>query len=290
MAVVLVPELLNRIDGASVRPLWVWQPAEPVLAISSAVAGGGIGPRRWVLNATVSADYAGGDPAADIRTLAAALAIEGDGIGLLTAVDVRETVTAADTGVEVLATVGVSWPTWAAAADEPAGPRPAGTINLVVWVPARLSDAALVNAAGTLAEAKAQALVELGVPGTGTASDAFAICCPRSGPSEPYGGPRSTWGRVSAGPCTAPSGPASPSTARRDRSACFGARRCRSPRWLRPLRDLGQPRHLDPTEQPRQPAIGRERGRRRRQSGEPHGLARRPCHLAPTQVAPDIAG
>ena len=61
------------------------------------------------------------------------------------------------------------------------------------WVPAPLADAALVNAVVTATEAKAQALLEAGVPGTGTASDAIVVCCPPGG-TEAYGGPRSAWG------------------------------------------------------------------------------------------------
>jgi hypothetical protein len=64
----------------------------------------------------------------------------------------------------------------------------------VVRVPARLSEAALVNAIATVAEAKAQALGDLGIPGTGTCTDATVIRCPRGGPVDGYGGPRSTWG------------------------------------------------------------------------------------------------
>jgi len=74
-----------------------------------------------------------------------------------------------------------------------ASSRP-GTVNLVIVVPARLSDAALVNAVGTATEAKAQALWELGLHATGTASDAVSVLCPTDGVAEPYGGPRSLWG------------------------------------------------------------------------------------------------
>ena len=70
----------------------------------------------------------------------------------------------------------------------------AGTINLVVQVPAALSPAAAVNAVITVTEAKVQALAEAGVPGTGTASDAVVVCWPASVPVEDFAGPRSTWG------------------------------------------------------------------------------------------------
>jgi adenosylcobinamide amidohydrolase len=87
----------------------------------------------------------------------------------------------------------VSAPTWAAAPEGAWSRWAPGTINLVCWLPVPLSDAALVNAIATATEAKAQALYETGVPGTGTASDAVAVCC-LPGSSEPYAGPRSTWG------------------------------------------------------------------------------------------------
>ena len=61
-------------------------------------------------------------------------------------------------------------------------------------MPARLGDAALVNAVATATEAKAQALRELGIAATGTATDAVTVLCPPTGPVEAYGGPRSRWG------------------------------------------------------------------------------------------------
>ena len=79
-------------------------------------------------------------------------------------------------------------------APEAASTGGAGTVNLSGVGAGRLADGALVNAVATAAEAKAQALAELRVPGTGTASDAIAVCCPLDGAVEPYGGPRSTWG------------------------------------------------------------------------------------------------
>ena len=177
----------------------MWRPATPVLAAASTVVGGGLGPRHWALNATVDKDYDHRSPADHLRELATASGLDGEGIGFLTAADVRRACWAETDGAEVLATVGLGWPTWAAAPPEIAAPEEAttgraGTVNLLVWVPARLADGALVNAVATAAEAKAQALAELRVPGTGTASDAVAVCCPLDGAVEPYGGPRSTWG------------------------------------------------------------------------------------------------
>ena len=149
----------------------VWRFAAPLRAVSSAALGGGIGPRHWVINATVYDSYLRDDPDAHLAELAGALGLDGAGVGLLTAVDVTRRVTTAD--------------------DPSAG---LGTINVVAFVPVRLADAALVNAIATVAEAKAQALIGLDVPATGTASDATCVLCPTGGPAEPYGGPRSTWG------------------------------------------------------------------------------------------------
>ncbi|ASW57040.1 adenosylcobinamide amidohydrolase [Plantactinospora sp. KBS50] len=75
----------------------------------------------------------------------------------------------------------------------PVAPR-VGTVNIVALVPARLSAAALVNAVATATEAKAQALWELGLPATGTATDAVTVLCAPDGPVEAYGGPRSRYG------------------------------------------------------------------------------------------------
>nr|WP_236028594.1 adenosylcobinamide amidohydrolase [Actinoplanes lichenicola] len=73
--------------------------------------------------------------------------------------------------------------------------RPAvGTVNIVAWVPVRLSDGALVNAVATVTEAKAQAIRALGLEATGTATDAVCVLCPVDGPVAAYAGPRSTWG------------------------------------------------------------------------------------------------
>ncbi|MGC9666089.1 adenosylcobinamide amidohydrolase [Planosporangium sp. 12N6] len=179
-------------------PVLVWRCARPWLAISSGTYGGGLGVRDWVLNATVPAGYDRPDPAEHIGQMATRLGLAGAGTGLLTAVDVRHVVSATSHGVTAQVTTGVSQPVWAAGSDlAAAGYRP-GTINVVGWSPVRLSDAALVNAVATVAEAKAQALGEAGVDGTGTCTDATVLLCPADGAAEPYGGPRSRIGSLLA--------------------------------------------------------------------------------------------
>ena len=174
-------------------PPLVWRFDPPALVLSSAPVGGGLGVRHWIINGRVPLDYARRDLDAHIAELAADVGCIGDGVGMLTAASLDAGVRD-DGGVICTATVGISKPTWAADAEGAVSAWAPGTINVVVQVPVRLSDAALVNAVMTATEAKTQALLDRGVPGTGTASDAVCIVCPTDGVAEPFAGPRSAWG------------------------------------------------------------------------------------------------
>ncbi|MEH1013730.1 adenosylcobinamide amidohydrolase [Micromonospora sp. CPCC 206060] len=198
------PFLTTRVENDRDIPLLCWRAERPLLMISSGPLGGGIGPRNWLINATVPMSYHRDDPDAHLAELADRLGLAGPGVGLLTGVDVAEVVRRVDAGVRVWATVGLGTPIRAAEPSldaevpglSPAGPAPerVGTVNIVAFVPARLSDAALVNAVATATEAKAQALADLGLDATGTPTDSVTICCPADGPVSAYGGPRSRWG------------------------------------------------------------------------------------------------
>ncbi|MEO3857621.1 adenosylcobinamide amidohydrolase [Acrocarpospora sp. B8E8] len=159
--------------------------------ISSAPLGGGIGPRHWVLNAQVVPHYSRMDPAAHLTEISP----PGPGVGMLTAAHVPAYTQATDHDTTALATVGLRIPTWAAAPAGTVDPELLpGTINIIATLPVPLTDAALVNTVITITEAKTQALLESGYPGTGTASDAICVATPTHGPPEPFGGPRSLWG------------------------------------------------------------------------------------------------
>jgi adenosylcobinamide hydrolase len=188
------PILTTRPEDGWDIPLLVWRADRPLRAVSSAPLGGGLGVRHWVVNATVPMSYHRDDPAAHLAELADRLDLDGPGVGLLTGVDVAEVVARTDTGVRVWATVGLGTPVWAAAPAPAALAQRVGTVNIVVYVPARLGDAALVNAVATATEAKAQAIGELGLPATGTPTDAVTVLCPDEGEPVAYGGPRSAWG------------------------------------------------------------------------------------------------
>ncbi|GAA2841644.1 adenosylcobinamide amidohydrolase [Crossiella cryophila] len=179
-------------------PVLAWQLDRPWLAISSAVLGGGLGERDWVLNATVPTGYDRTDPEVHCAQMAERIGLSGNGTALLTAVDVRHAVLSEGAGVSVTATTGVGQPLWAASAEPPVWLPPPGTINVVGWLPVRLTEGALVNAVATVAEAKAQALVQAGIEGTGTCTDATVLLCPADGHAERYGGPRSLIGSALA--------------------------------------------------------------------------------------------
>lgn len=176
-------------------PMALWHPGPGYRMISTAVLGGGLGPREWVLNAQVPAAYARTDPAEHLRELARGLGLTGPGIGLLTAAEVTDLVQRQDEAVHAAATVGLRVPTWAAAPPGRPDPELAGTINVIVALPVPLTDAAFVNAVVTATEAKAQAVLEAGFAATGTATDAICIAAPAmTSAAEQFTGPRSVWG------------------------------------------------------------------------------------------------
>ncbi|QGG95266.1 adenosylcobinamide amidohydrolase [Actinomarinicola tropica] len=193
----MVTDWFEREEGGHRLPVVVLRPDAPRWAVSSATLGGGLGLRHWILNATVHRGYSRDDPEVHLAELALEVGLDGPGVGLMTAVDVRRMVTTVDGGVTVRATVGVEEPSWAAAPSpdwHAEGAVAVGTINVVVDLPVRMSDAALVNAVATATEAKSQAMAEAGWAGTGTPTDAVCILCPTEGAAQPYGGPRSVWG------------------------------------------------------------------------------------------------
>jgi len=192
-----------RDEGGTRLPVACWRPGPGYRMISSGVLGGGIGTREWVLNAQVPGRYARTDPATHLTELAAWLGLTGPGTGMLTAAQVTDLVTRSEEGAEATVTAGLRVPTWAAAPGGRGGgggggdPDLApGTINIIVSVPVPLTDAALVNAVITVTEAKTQAVLDAGFPGTGTATDAVCVAAPVSpgGTAEDFAGPRSAWG------------------------------------------------------------------------------------------------
>ena len=177
--------------------LW-WRCDPPRPALSSASVGGGLRTVAWVLNTGVVHDYARTDLAAHAAEVGAPLGLRGPGTALFTAVPVTRVREGEEQGAHAWSTVGVTRPTWPAQRGAVVGERLPGTINTVVTLPVRLGPDALVQAALAATEAKAQACVEAGLPGTGTASDALVVLAApehdADAPLETFGGVRSTWG------------------------------------------------------------------------------------------------
>ncbi len=200
--------------------------------ISSAPRGGGFRTTRYILNHQVSPGPVGqeistlnasrprwGDPARYLRRVAVALGVDGNCVGLMTAVPMKQVVTSRDTRggiwVECFATVGV---TNAVRAGEPPQrvmgdkiTRTPGTINLIVITNACLAVSALVGAVQVATESKSGVLRDHAVPSwtgrpgaTGTGTDAVVVACALrgQGPWQPYAGTHtdigSMIGRVTA--------------------------------------------------------------------------------------------
>ncbi|MBT2375890.1 adenosylcobinamide amidohydrolase [Streptomyces sp. ISL-111] len=183
-------------DGHRLHHL-VWRLGPGVRVCSSAVLGGGIGPRGWILNAQVPGGYPRLDPDRHLAEIAASEGLTGPGAGLMTAADVAAYTTGRDGGATATVTTGLGVRGWAAVPDVEVGtPHRPGTVNIVLTLPAALSDAALINAVATATEAKVQALLDAGLDCSGTPTDAVCVAAPEPGPhgGEPFAGPRSTWG------------------------------------------------------------------------------------------------
>ncbi|MEW2071952.1 adenosylcobinamide amidohydrolase [Streptomyces sp. NPDC007346] len=183
-------------DGHHLHHL-LWRLGPGVRVCSSAVLGGGIGPRAWLLNAQVPGGYPRLDPDRHLAEIAAAEGLTGPGAGLMTAADVAAYTVGHDGGVTATVTAGLGVRGWAAAPEtDTRTPHGPGTVNIVVTLPVALSDAALVNAVATATEAKVQALLDAGLDCSGTPTDAVCVAAPEPGPDggEPFAGPRSTWG------------------------------------------------------------------------------------------------
>ncbi|MEU8081322.1 adenosylcobinamide amidohydrolase [Catellatospora citrea] len=219
-AVLLHALLVHHEDASGSMPALLWRAGDGWQMISSAVLGGGLGPRAWVLNAQVGHGYARLDPDRHLTEIAQRHGMTGRGVGLMTAARVTEGAFAVDGGVEALVTAGIGVCGWAAepaatprdvastpvpaetapvtttpaaAAPGRAAPVP-GTVNIIVALPVALSPGAMVNAVATATEAKVQALLDAGFDASGTPTDAVCVAAREAGEEVLFAGPRSEWG------------------------------------------------------------------------------------------------
>jgi len=201
-----IPCLAESLQIGPGTGVMIWRLGPRVQCLSSAAVGGGLETPQWVMNIGVPKDYDRTDLHAHANELASHYELLGDGVGLFTAANLanaaHQTVTVDDHQISVDATVGVSHPTWAAQINPPpvtSRTHPhIGTINIVIQMPLPLDPGAAVNLVMTSTEAKTQALLDAGIPGTGTASDAVAVIWPIGPITIGFGGPRSYWGAATA--------------------------------------------------------------------------------------------
>jgi adenosylcobinamide hydrolase len=124
---------------------------------------GGIRSVFTIINHTVSAGLSHEDPEKELEFVAAGAGISNDFFGLLTAVPVQQCCILQYDSVTAFITAGIR--------REP--PLNAGTINIIVCCNEGLKDAALLETIMVATEAKAEALLGMGFPLTGTPADAI---------------------------------------------------------------------------------------------------------------------
>lgn len=129
--------------------------------------GGGIRSVDTLLNHTVPPDWRHDDPAKEIERVAAAEGLGPDLFGLLTAVPVQQGCILQYDFITVFVTAGIR--------REP--PATAGTINIIICSSEGMEDAALLETILVATEAKAEALLGLDLPATGTPTDAVIAAC-----------------------------------------------------------------------------------------------------------------
>jgi adenosylcobinamide amidohydrolase len=180
--------------------------ARPLTVLSSAIAGGGLGRARVIMNLHVDKDCPWEDAEVTLAAFAARRRLPAPWVGLLTAAPTERASVAEerahDVGALVAVTVGLSNPVAAGWSARAAAGSP-GTINTIAIVDALVAPAALVNMALTLTEVKALVLAEAGVTcgdraASGTSTDAVVVASSGRGRTVRFGGPVSDAGWVVA--------------------------------------------------------------------------------------------
>ncbi|MGB0911395.1 MAG: adenosylcobinamide amidohydrolase [Nitrospirales bacterium] len=166
----------------------------PRPVISSSVLGGGMSQAGGIINHQVASHSIDvnreDDPSQYLSRLAKRLGIEGQCVGLMTAVDlsclVLTRVESSGIWIEGFFTVGITNAVRAGESTSRAllsrTQHKAGTINIILVTNARLSQAAMVGAVGVATESKTATLLDEGIMNmsgkllaTGTGTDAIAL-------------------------------------------------------------------------------------------------------------------
>ena len=138
-----------------------------VFRAASTGISGGLRSVSTLINHTVSPGWNHEDPKKELEFVAAGAGIGQDFFGLLTAVPVQQCCVLQYDSVTAFITAGIC--------REP--PANAGTINIILCSREGLGDAALLESIMVASEAKAEALLGMGLPLTGTPTDAILTGC-----------------------------------------------------------------------------------------------------------------
>jgi adenosylcobinamide amidohydrolase len=139
--------------------------ADPLMVLSSAVVGGGLGYARAIVNLHVHKHYPWGDAELRLDAFAARRLLPAPRVGLLTAAWTERAEVAVESaaGLSALVVTTVGLGNVVAAGWSPAAATPPGTINTIVIVDADVEPAALVNLALTVTEVKTLVLGAAGL-------------------------------------------------------------------------------------------------------------------------------
>jgi len=183
--------------------LYIIESQEPLTVLSSAMIGGGFLQTQTIVNAHVHKNLDLSNPAKHLHDRVRAVGIEGEFVGLMTAVflDTVQTCTQTRDGIMVTAVVTAGIGNATRPGLSYVGPRKTGTINTILLIDGNMEPAAMVNAVITATEAKADVMKELAIPthdgqgtATGTSSDAIVVACTGKNEIIPYAGPATTTG------------------------------------------------------------------------------------------------
>ena len=173
---------------------------QPLRTISSGVTGDGIGWIKHFCNFHVDPHYDGVTPLADMTKWLDERHLSPDNtVGMMTAVYLEDAATVKETveGIDIMvvATAGIGNAVDITLADKREGLSHIGTLNIMVFIDAHLTDGALVNAMMSATEAKTKSLQDLevtdrftGTLATGTPTDSLAIGTTQNGELTPFAG------------------------------------------------------------------------------------------------------
>lgn len=185
--------------GLPEEKLFVLESQKPLKVVTSALLGYDLPEARYVFNHTVLKNYHSSHPLDDLKAIRTRITKEQDVVGLLTAVDVQNTVVETQQdehlAVATFCTAGVSnGCTAGLSPSENLRNYQPGTINLVIVIDGNLTRGALVNGLITATEAKVRTLYEYGLRFangqllTGTSTDTITLLCTGQGEEIAYAG------------------------------------------------------------------------------------------------------